>query len=102
MSGKDILASWQDTVPKTEKRRNVESVINYAFKHWEWTKSSKIKVTDERLLYYKNEVNPQDEKVAIDGSFKIPTVKGRTVKGFYIKKILYMKKIVDLVERYRK
>lgn len=102
MNWKDILASWQDSIPKTEKRRIVENVIDKVFETCEWKRGSKIKITDKRLLYYKNNVNREDDKVAVDGSFKIPVVNGRTVKGEYIKRILYMKEIIDLVERYRK
>jgi len=100
MSWKRILADWKGSIPPEARRNDVETVIRHIFEKYEWNRrGSKIKVTDFRLLYYKNHINQNDRNIAIDGSFKIPTVSGRKIKGVYAKRILYMKEIVDYVDR---
>jgi len=102
MAWKDILERWKNSIPKEEKVRNVLSVIKNFFQHHEWKSGTHIKVTDERLLYYKKKLNTGDDKVAPDGSFQIIAKSGRTVPGYCIKRLLYMVDIIKACERHQK
>jgi len=102
MAWTDILKEWKNSIPKEERVRKVINVIKNFFQHHEWKSGTHIKVTDERLLYYKKKLNTGDDKVAPDGSFQIIAKSGRTVPGLYIKRLLYMVKIIELYEEWQK
>jgi hypothetical protein len=100
MSCDERIEQWRQDIPCEERFETVENVLKEKFEKVEWKRGSKIKITDNRLLIYKR-LRPGDADVALDGSFKIPTVKGRKVKGFYIRTILHMLDIIEAYERNR-
>ena len=73
MGWKDILEEWRrDLIPVEERLTKVLGVVENVFlKKWEWKSGTHIKVTDDRLLFYKKKIRSQDDKVAQDGSFQI-------------------------------
>ncbi len=106
MGWHDNLKWWQNFIPVEEKFNKVRSVLgNYFPKKWKWIRGTHIKVTDDRLLFYKKVVNKRDDKVASDGSFQI-IVKNNLVTKFYIKRLLFMIDIIEHVnnvnERYER
>ena len=101
MGWQDILEEWRrDSIPVEERLNKVLSVVENVFlKKWEWKSGTHIKVTDDRLLFYKKKIRSQDDKVAQDGSFQI-IVKNKLVKKLYIKRLLYMIEIIEYVNDY--
>ena len=103
MGWQNTLKGWQDSIPNEEKVRTVINVIEGVFQEWKWNKrGSHIIVTDNRLSYYKKKINPDDKRVPPTGSFHVPTVKGKKVKGYNLLKIIQMSKIVEAYERIKK
>jgi hypothetical protein len=100
MGWEDILNDWKKSIPTEERLNKVLNVVKNKFQKWDWMNGSHIKITDNRLLQYKRKIRPQDKNVAIDGSFQIPTIKGRKVLGQYIQRILDMIEIVELCDQY--
>jgi len=105
MKWQDTVAGWKDAIPTEERLRKVQDVIYKVFQKKEWKSGTHIKVTDDRLLFFKKVVHKQDDKVAQDGSFQI-IVENKLVKKFYIKRLLYMIDIIEHVnnakERYER
>ena len=106
MGWQGTLKTWQNFIPVEERFNKVRSVLEYYFpEKWKFIRGTHIKVTDDRLLFYKKVVYKQDDKVAPDGSFQI-IVKNNLVTKFYIKRLLYMIDIIEHVnninERYER
>ena len=102
MGPEDILAGWERSIPTNEKVRNVLAVLTHFFQDVKWKEGSHIVITDDNLSFYEREINRMGTKIAVDGSFHIPTVKGRFVKKYNIKKILHMVEILELCKGSRK
>lgn len=103
MRCEDIVTGWQESTPNEEKVRTVINVIEEIFQECKWNKrGSHIIVTDNRLSYYRKKINQYDKRVPPSGSFHVPTVQGKKVKGYNLLKIIHMIKIVEAYERTRK
>jgi hypothetical protein len=100
MSWEHDVVRWRARSPKEERLDTVLKVLEHVFQKVEFKRGSVIKITDLRLMRYKKEVRPEDDKVAPDGSFQVHSTNGRTVKGYFLKRILDMIDIVDLCDKY--
>lgn len=101
MGWEDVLAGWRERVPVEEKRDKVINVVENFFQNWKWNpRGSHMIVEDERLKYYKRNINKQNKDISHDGEFHIPT-RGKKVIGCYIDLILDMIEIIEAYERTR-
>lgn len=101
MAWNDIVDSWRGYIPVEERARKVLNVAENFFEKVEWKSGTHVKITDNRLFYYKKKINPDDRNVAPDGSFQV-IVKNKMVIKIYIKRMLHMIEIIEAYERTKK
>ena len=102
MSWQEIIREWRKNPPREESVRRVLTVLDNVFENRkDKMQGSHIVVEDSRLKFYKRNLRPEDRNISYDGSFHIPTIKGRRVKGYNIDKILHLIDIIEAYERTR-
>lgn len=85
----EILKSWEKIRPVEVRIGDVEIVLEKYFPgEWVWQKGSHIVVTSKILA-----IHPQFKL----GILTVPTVKGRTVKSFYINNMI---KAIEFIKQY--
>lgn len=94
MSADKILEAWKNHVPTDVLLSDVLTVVEAKFEGPITSKGGHYRVSDDRLLRFQKKF-PDYPVECLDGTFHIPTIKGRKVKGRYVKRILDLLEIVE-------
>lgn len=94
MSADKILETWKAHVPPNVPLADVLLVIKNKFERLIPPDGGHFKVFDSRLLRFQK-MAPDYPMECLNGTFHIPTLSGRKVKGKYVKRILDLLEIVE-------
>jgi hypothetical protein len=94
MSADRILEAWESHVPADVLLSDVLTVVEAKFEGPISSKGGHYRVFDSRLLRFQK-MFPGHPIECLNGTFHIPTIKGRKVKGRYVKRILDLLEIVE-------
>jgi hypothetical protein len=94
MSVEQVLESWKNHVPPVVPLADVLLVVKAKFERLLPPDGGHYRVFDSRLLRFQN-MAPGYTNECLNGTFHIPTLSGRKVKGRYVKRILSLLEIVE-------
>jgi len=94
MPADKILEAWKNHVPPEVPLDDVLQVIKARFERLILPDGGHYKVFDSRLLRFQK-MAPDYPMECFNGTFHIPTLSGRKVKGKYVKRILNLLEIVE-------
>jgi len=95
MRADEILESWRNLCPKEAPISDVILVVENKFESiTHKRRGGYFKIFDSRLKRL-GEIAPDFLPDCMYGNYSIPTVKGRKVKGHYVKRIV---ELIDIVE----
>jgi hypothetical protein len=95
-SGDKILEAWRKFIPPEVPLDDVLLVVKAKFEQVLPPQGSHYRIYDSRLERFTN-LFPDHPRACLEGTFHIPTLKGRKVKGFYVKDILGFLEIAEFM-----
>lgn len=94
MSADKILEAWKVQVPPIVPLEDILLVVKAKFERLLPSEGGHYRVFDSRLLRFQK-MFPDYRIECLNGTFHIPTLSGRKVKGRYVKRVIELLEIVE-------